>query len=218
MLHKMRRLRGSHAFVRRARAPQASCHTLPGAAPGLVSHGTTPSGCVVATGGPSGRPWAVTRGRRTTMGFRGTESNAKTVLCTRCELPRLLKRSAGGALPRRRDAQPWRWRDGNVLFLLALYPPQLHVPGGLPLRRPLQLRARDGRDQAPAGGRGGTRPTRHARCGGKLRAVVKRHFGVGKLPPFRACLPQRRATASPSRQLGRPSSRAGGRCGLAATR
>lgn len=140
----------------------------PGAAPGPVSHGTTPSGCRVATGGPSGRPWAVTRGRRTTMGFRGTESNAKTVLCTRCELPRLLKRSAGGALPRRRDAQPWRWRDGNVLFLLALYPPQLHVPGGLPLRRPLQLRAWDGGDQVPAGGGGGTRSARHARCGANL--------------------------------------------------
>ena len=161
-------------------------------------------------------------------GFRGTESNAKTVLCTRCAQPQGcvgVLHTCLGATPvepsviagatRLRHASEAR---GGEVLTRALYPPQVHVPGGLPLRRPLQLRARDGRDQAPAGGRGGTRPTRHARCGGKLRAVVKRHFGVGNLPPFRACLPQRRATASPSRQLGRPSSRAGGRCGLAATR
>jgi hypothetical protein len=67
------------------------------------------------------RPRAVTRGHRTTMGFRGTESNAKTVLCTRCELPRLPGRIAGGAL-RRVAAQLHPLEGAKSLFLLAYHP------------------------------------------------------------------------------------------------
>jgi hypothetical protein len=70
----------------------------------------------------------------------------------------------------------------KVSVLTRAVSPQLHVPGGLPLRRPLQLRARHGGDQVPSGGGGGTRSARHARCGGKLRAVVKRHFWGGPDP------------------------------------